>query len=405
MLKFQRTKLVDIVNLDNQRLAVHGVLDDHIFGLEIDIVVTIDTLVIEAIKGQWHREETPECSRAIPLLQEAIGISIGDVAISKKINKTVGRRACPHFANLLVECCDAVKEAALIINWERAKNINPDLTFGQFLTGDQAEAVTEQDREAGTVENVPRNERSQPSSIPDKDITNGFVVDLHAHSFPASQCSAISVDRLIQEAQRIGLNALCLTDHNHVWEPRKIKDLTQKHGFLVLGGNEITTDQGDMLVFGMSNDVQGIITLEELRPLVDASKGFIIAAHPFRGFLVFDTSQIGMTVEKAIQRPVYQKVHAIEVLNGKVTAHENRFARDVAEQLGLPGTGGSDAHELEDIGKYATCFHDAIHSEQDLVAALHGGNFNPIAFRQNPAQPIVKRTTNDKEALKPNVRE
>jgi len=381
VLKFQRTKLVDIVNIDNARLAVHGVLNDHIFGLEIDIVVTIDTLVIETIKGQWHREETPECSRAIPLLQEAIGFPIGDAAISKKINKTVGRRACPHFANLLVECCDAVREAALIINWERAQNTNPDLTFEQFLTGDQAEAVTEQDRKVVTIEHEPRNEESQPSSIPDKDITDGFVVDLHTHSFPASQCSAVSVDRLIEEAQRIGLNALCLPDHNHVWQPRTIKDLTQKHGFLVLSGNEITTDQGDMLVFGMSKDVQGIIKLEELRPLVDASKGFIIAAHPFRGFLVFDTSQIGMTVEKAIQRPVYQKVHAIEVFNGKVTAHENRFACDVAERLGLPGTGGSDAHDLEDVGKYATRFHDAIHCEQDLVDALHRGNYTPVVFR------------------------
>ncbi len=381
MLKFQRTKLVDIINLDNERLAAHGVLNDHIFGLEIDIVVAIDTLVIETIKGQWHREETPECSRAIPLLQEAIGFPIDDPAISKKINKTVGRRACPHFANLLVECCDAVKEAALIINWEQAKNADPELTFTQFLAGEKAEGVDDQSSVVVTTADNPLKEVAHPSSVPNKDTGEGFVIDLHAHTFPASPCSAVSVDRLIKEAQRIGLDALCLTDHNHVWEPHKIKDLTQKHGFLVLSGNEITTDQGDMLVFGMSQDIQGIIKLEDLRPLVDKSKGFMVAAHPFRGFLVFDTSQIGMTVQKAIQRPAYKQVHAIEVLNGKVTAEENRFARDVAEHLGLPGTGGSDAHDLEDVGKYATRFHDAIHSEQDLVAALHSGNFNPITFR------------------------
>jgi len=382
VLKFQRTKLVDIVNLDNERLAVHGVLNDHIFGLEIDIVVTIDALVIETIKGQWHREETPECFRAIPLLQEAIGLSFDDPSASKKINKTVGRRACPHFANLLIECCDAAKEAARIINWERAKNTDPDLTFDQFLAGEKPDGVDNQSSLIATAAGKPPQEAARASSVPNKETGEGFIIDLHAHTFPASQCSAVNVDQLIKEAQRIGLDALCLTDHNHVWEPHTIKNLTQKHGFLVLSGNEITTDQGDMLVFGMSQDIQGIIKLEELKPLVDASKGFLIAAHPFRGFLVFDTSHIGMTVQKAIQRPAFKQVHAIEVLNGKVTAQENRFARDVAEHLGLPGTGGSDAHDLEDVGKYATRFHDPIHSEQDLVVALHSGNFNPITFRK-----------------------
>ena len=121
MLKFQRTKLVDVVNVDDATLSVHGILTDHIFGLEIDVTIGIDTQVIESIHGQWHREETPECSRAIPFLQEAVGLSIEDGAVNQKINKSVGRRACPHFANLLVECCDTAKQAILVIRWEKAR--------------------------------------------------------------------------------------------------------------------------------------------------------------------------------------------------------------------------------------------------------------------------------------------
>ena len=36
-----------------------------------------------------------------------------------------------------------------------------------------------------------------------------------------------------------------------------MEDLRQKHGFLILRGNEITTDQGDILVFGLEEDIQG----------------------------------------------------------------------------------------------------------------------------------------------------
>ena len=70
---------------------------------------------------------------------------------------------------------------------------------------------------------------------------------------------------LIQQAKRIQLDAICLTDHNHVWDLKAIEDLKQKHGFHIFGANEITTDQGDMLVFGMHTHVKGIIKLTELR--------------------------------------------------------------------------------------------------------------------------------------------
>ena len=380
MLKFQRTKLVDVVNVDDATLSVHGILTDHIFGLEVDVTIAIDTQVIESIQGQWHREETPECSRAIPFLQEAVGLSIEDGAVNQKINKSVGRRACPHFANLLVECCDTAKQAILVIRWEKARALEPDLTFEQFLSGDHA-AGTPPGPEATITVAHPGPEQRPHTTAATQSRTDGFIVDLHTHTFPASQCSTIGVDQLVVEARHIGLDAICLTDHNHVWTSAQVRDLTQKHGFLVLNGNEITTDQGDMLVFGLAEDIQGIIPFQDLRKRVDASGGFMIAAHPFRGFLVFDTSQIGMTVQKAIARPVYQQVNAIEVLNGKVTVKENRFASEVAAGLGLPGTGGSDAHELEEIGKYATRFDDTISNDQELLAALHSGGYGPIQFR------------------------
>jgi predicted metal-dependent phosphoesterase TrpH len=161
--------------------------------------------------------------------------------------------------------------------------------------------------------------------------------------------------------------------------------LTQKHGFLVLRGNEITTDQGDMLVFGMYRDVKGIITLAELKQLIDDSDGYMIAAHPFRGFLVFNTSQIGLTAEKAMARPVFKMVHAIEVLNGKVTDQENAFAGTVAAGLNLPATGGSDAHDIKDVGKYSTRFSQAIQNEKDLLAALKAGDFEPFEHRKQLA--------------------
>jgi hypothetical protein len=55
-----------------------------------------------------------------------------------------------------------------------------------------------------------------------------------------------------------------------------------------------------MLVFGFYEDVQGIIKLTELKKRGAAVDGFVVAAHPFRGFLTFGADDVGLTAEKAM---------------------------------------------------------------------------------------------------------
>ena len=73
---------------------------------------------------------------------------------------------------------------------------------------------------------------------------------------------------------------------------------------------------------------------------------------------------------------------SLETLNGKVTEQENNFAAKVAAGMKLSATGGSDAHAVSDVGKYATCFHRALENEWDLVTALKSGEFEPVKYRQ-----------------------
>ena len=50
--------------------------------------------------------------------------------------------------------------------------------------------------------------------------------------------------------------------------------------------------------------------------------------------------------------------------------------------LGLPATGGSDAHEVYEVGQYITRFSNPIKDEKDLINALRSGNYSPAAFRE-----------------------
>ena len=124
--------MTNVVVKDADTVAVHGVLDDDIYSLEIDVTIQLSELKILSIDGKWHRYTTPDCPRAIPLLQEVIGFRIGDEGFSQAVHKTIGRKACRHYANLLIECCDSAKEAALIHKWRDARKRHPDLLFADF---------------------------------------------------------------------------------------------------------------------------------------------------------------------------------------------------------------------------------------------------------------------------------
>jgi len=206
-------------------------------------------------------------------------------------------------------------------------------------------------------------------------------IDLHIHTAPLSACSYIDPQELMQEARRLKLDGICLTEHQVVWGSDEVDKLAGEAGIRIFRGNEFTTNQGDILVFGFYEDIKELLIIQELRDKVTAADGYMIVAHPFRGFKTFGIGQLQLTVEQACKRKVLEFVDAVEVGNGKLSPDENEMARKVAEKLGLPGTGGSDAHRVDEIGTWVTVFEKAIESEIELVQELHAGRFK--AVKQN----------------------
>lgn len=203
-------------------------------------------------------------------------------------------------------------------------------------------------------------------------------IDLHIHTSPRSACSYLDPLELIQEARRLKLDGICLTEHQVLWDIGDVEELARQGGIKIFRGNEFTTNQGDILVFGFYKDIKELLMIQELKEEVKTAGGFMIAAHPFRGFKTFGIGQLQMTVEQACQRKALEFVDALEVGNGKLSPDENDMARKVAEKLNLPGTGGSDAHRVDEVGKWVTVFEKEIRDERELVQALHAGRYTAV---------------------------
>jgi predicted metal-dependent phosphoesterase TrpH len=376
MLTYMRNKLVGVERPDPETLVARGVLDDDIYSLQVELTVESAGMTITSLSGRWNRYTTPDCPLALEYLPQAIGLCLNDQDFSAEIHKRLGRKACRHFANLVLECCDSMQKALILEDHPEA-----GAQAQQAEAEPQAPAPKNEQPPAAAPAPAQTGPRQTPEYQALLDAPQGFFIDLHVHTFPASACASDPVDQIITEAKDIGLDAICLTDHNHLWDAAQVEELRRKHDFLILRGNEITTAQGDMVVFGLERDPQGIITLEDLHQMAAGEGGFIIAAHPFRGFLTVGVDELGLPVEKASQRPMFKLVQALETLNSKVTEKENRFSAQVAQALNLPATGGSDAHLSTEVGIYATRFEKVIHNERELIAALQSGRFQPTPFR------------------------
>lgn len=133
MLSFSRNKIVGVEQTRQDVLHAHGVLDDNVYGMELDVDVKLPELEIISIQGNYRRYTTPECPKAIPQLQNAIGFCIVDQEFSRKVHRLVGKAGCTHFANLLVECGDSILQTALYGDWQETEVNLPGIGKEEYL--------------------------------------------------------------------------------------------------------------------------------------------------------------------------------------------------------------------------------------------------------------------------------
>jgi predicted metal-dependent phosphoesterase TrpH len=89
-------------------------------------------------------------------------------------------------------------------------------------------------------------------------------IDLHIHTAPRSACSYLDPLELIHEARRLKLDGICLTEHQVLWDIGDVEKLAEDGGIKIFRGNEFTTNQGDILVFGFYKDIKELLMIQEL---------------------------------------------------------------------------------------------------------------------------------------------
>ena len=214
-----------------------------------------------------------------------------------------------------------------------------------------------------------------------------MLIDLHTHTRPLSWDSYLSPDDLVERSKQAGLDGICLSEHDYLWDPDEVAKLAKRHDYLVLPAIEINTDDGHILVYGITKYVYGMHRSHELAHHVETASGAMVAAHPYRRQMPWymeNERDYHDALVRASQNPAYKFCAALEKVNGRGTVKENKFSADLCEFMEMPGTGGTDSHSRSDIGRCATNFERDIRGVEGLIEELKAGRFDAVDLTGKP---------------------
>jgi histidinol phosphatase-like PHP family hydrolase len=198
-------------------------------------------------------------------------------------------------------------------------------------------------------------------------------IDLHVHTSERSECAGASEEEQILASIAAGLDAIAITDHARLVPQKQLRALNRRYApFQVFGGVEITTEDEDVLVFGVHDDrlEKPDWSYPELHAFVRSQQGYIVLAHPFR---FHDEIKINLD-----EYPP----DALEVYSANTPSTAEEAIRAMATRLNLSLLSNSDAHNPGRLGTYYNLLPRRVRNEAELIGLLKGRQFT--LHRQKP---------------------
>ena len=200
-----------------------------------------------------------------------------------------------------------------------------------------------------------------------------YKIDLHVHSRNSGDNTTDPAET-VERAIGLGLHGIAFTEHYsyEASEPVERLRVTYRGAILLLRGVEFSAAEGHCLVFGADTDKLALrhAPVAELVRKVGEAGGVVIPSHPFRG-----GNSLGDLAGSV------QGICAVEGCNGANMHAMNDRAIRLAASLGLPYTGGSDAHAPVEVGSCYTEFDGAV-SYENFLDRLRSGRFRGIDTRK-----------------------
>ena len=187
--------------------------------------------------------------------------------------------------------------------------------------------------------------------------------------------STIRLTEIPEILRQKGLDGAVITDHMTIEAGNDEFESVKKDNpdIVLLRGMEYGSDMGHLLLYGIDNDdvcreFGAYGPAQDVINFVQKQGGAVVIPHPYIS---------GYT--KIMKDNIFtlQDFFAVETKNGQCSDRINDLGEVAALSLGLPQTGGSDAHHPFHIGQTYTDFINPVFTISDLVQELQRGKYVP----------------------------
>lgn len=181
------------------------------------------------------------------------------------------------------------------------------------------------------------------------------TADLHVHTSHSD--GSDSPFEVVEQARARGLKVIAVTDHDCIDGALvAAAHAAALPGVEVIVGEEVSTRDGHVLGLFLEELVPPGMSAAQTVRAIHAQGGLAVAAHPYWRTKSRAAGRFPHGVGNLVADAGFD---AVEILNGGFTPsmiYANLRARWANTHLGLPETGGSDAHVKQAIGCAATLF-------------------------------------------------
>ena len=195
--------------------------------------------------------------------------------------------------------------------------------------------------------------------------------EFHCHSI-YSPDSINRLEQLLQTAREVGIDRLCITDHDTLAGSLKAHEMDPE---LVVVSEEVLTEDGELIAYFLQEEIPAGLPVVKTIELIRAQDAFITIPHLCDEYRAY--WKPGQLDE------ILPLVDAVEVFNARCFKPEfNERALELAKKWKKPFTVGSDAHTYPEVG-LATLQLPDFRSAQELresirQAGMHTERLAPL---------------------------
>ncbi|MCX8197344.1 MAG: PHP domain-containing protein [Candidatus Micrarchaeota archaeon] len=212
--------------------------------------------------------------------------------------------------------------------------------------------------------------------------------DLHMHT-KYSPDSLAEPKEVLTAALKKGLNAIAITDHDEIRGAIEAQAIAKKMKLKiqVIVGEEVATDEGDLLVYFVKKKIAPG-PLEDVLAEAKRQNAICAAAHPY------DFVRSGIHLEQ-IPSALLEKIDAVEVFNSRVSMQKmNQKAAEFCRKANKAQLAGSDAHHPSEIGNAYVVFEAKVKlGKKEMLSAPRDifGKLSPFYVHLYSRAAVVKR--------------